>query len=165
MCSRVRSARALQLQSPTIFASGRAAERPFVLVAQQSLCDAGRAPEGRHTLWAYCHVPNGSDADMTDAIERQLARFAPGFHDVVLARHTVNAQEMEAYNPCYVGGDINSGAADLRKLLRRPSLRPSPWTTPNPRLFLCGASTPPGGGVHGICGHATAWAALRGVLR
>jgi phytoene dehydrogenase-like protein len=146
-------------------AAGRPAERPFVLVAQQSLVDPTRAPQGRQTLWAYCHVPNGSAVDMTEAIERQLERFAPGFGDVVLARRTTNARELEAYNACYVGGDINCGAADLRQLLRRPSLRPSPWTTPSPRLFLCGAATPPGGGVHGICGDAAARAALRGVLR
>jgi phytoene dehydrogenase-like protein len=146
-------------------AAGRPAERPFVLVAQQSLVDPTRAPQGNQTLWAYCHVPNGSDADLTAAIERQLERFAPGFGDVVLARRTTNARELEAYNASYVGGDINCGAADLRQLLRRPSLRPSPWTTPSPRLFLCGAATPPGGGVHGICGDAAARAALRGVLR
>jgi phytoene dehydrogenase-like protein len=151
--------------SESAVASGRHAERPFVLVGQQSLIDPSRAPEGKHTLWAYCHVPNGSDADMTEAIERQLERFAPGFRDIVLARHTMDAPEVEAYNPSYVGGDINSGAADLRQLVRRPSLRWAPSTTPNPRLLLCGASTPPGGGVHGICGYAAARAALRGVLR
>jgi phytoene dehydrogenase-like protein len=151
--------------SESAVAAGRHAERPFVLVAQQSLVDPCRAPAGRHTLWAYCHVPNGSDADMTEAIDRQLERFAPGFRDVVLARHTMNACEVEAYNPSYVGGDINSGAADLRQLVRRPSLRWAPSTTPNPRLLLCGASTPPGGGVHGICGYAAARAALRGVLK
>jgi phytoene dehydrogenase-like protein len=150
--------------SESAVASGRHAERPFVLVGQQSLIDPSRAPEGKHTLWAYCHVPNGSDADMTEAIERQLERFAPGFRDIVLARHTMDAPEVEAYNPSYVGGDINSGAADLRQLVRRPSLRWVPSTTPNPRLMLCGASTPPGGGVHGICGFAAARAALRGVL-
>jgi phytoene dehydrogenase-like protein len=151
--------------SESAVAAGRHAERPFVLVAQQSLVDPSRAPEGKHTLWAYCHVPNDSDADMTEAIDRQLERFAPGFRDVVLARHTMNAREVEAYNPSYVGGDINSGAADLRQLVRRPSLRWAPSTTPNPRLLLCGASTPPGGGVHGICGYAAARAALRGVLK
>ena len=151
--------------SESAVAAGRHAERPFVLVAQQSLVDPSRAPAGKHTLWAYCHVPNGSDADMTEAIDRQLERFAPGFREVVLARHTMNAREVEAYNPSYVGGDINSGAADLRQLVRRPSLRWAPSTTPNPRLLLCGASTPPGGGVHGICGYAAARAALRGVLK
>jgi phytoene dehydrogenase-like protein len=110
-------------------------------------------------------VPNASDADLTQPIERQLEPFAPGFREVVLAGTRTNAREMEAYNPSYVGGDINSGAADLLQLTRRPSLRWLPWTTPNPRLYLCGASTPPGGGVHGICGQAAARAALGGVLK
>ncbi len=146
-------------------AAGRAPDRPYVLVAQQSLVDPTRAPQGGHTLWAYCHVPNGSGADMTDAIERQLERFAPGFRDVVADRHTMTAPEVEAHNPSFVGGDINGGAATLWQLIARPTLRPSPYTTPNPRLFLCGASTPPGGGVHGMCGHHGARAALGGVLR
>ena len=145
-------------------AAGRAPDRPYVLVAQQSLVDPTRAPQGGHTLWAYCHVPNGSGADMTDAIERQLERFAPGFRDVVVDRHTMKAPEVEAHNPSFVGGDINGGAATLWQLIARPTLRPSPYTTPNPRLFLCGASTPPGGGVHGMCGHHGARAALGGVL-
>jgi phytoene dehydrogenase-like protein len=145
--------------------AGRIPARPFVLVAQQSLVDTSRAPAGGHTLWAYCHVPNGSDIDMAEAIGRQIERFAPGFRDVVAARHTMTAREVEAHNPSFVGGDINSGAASLWQLLRRPSLRPSPYTTPNPRLVLCGASTPPGGGVHGMCGHLAARAALHGVLR
>jgi phytoene dehydrogenase-like protein len=139
--------------------------RPYVLVAQQSLFDASRAPEGKHTLWAYCHVPNGSDVDMTEAIEGQLERFAPGFRDTVLARHAMGPAAMEAHNANYVGGDINGGAADLRQLLARPALRPVPYTTPSPRLFLCSSSTPPGGGVHGMCGWLAARAALRGILR
>ena len=153
------------MRSEAGVATGRPAERPFVLVAQQSLIDPTRAPDGKHTLWAYCHVPNGWDVDMTEPIERQLERFAPGFRDIVLARHTINAQEMEAYNPSYVGGDINSGAADLLQVMRRPALRWLPWTTPNPRLYLCGASTPPGAGVHGICGQAGARAVLQGILK
>ncbi len=140
-------------------------ERPFVLVAQQSLVDPGRAPEGHHTLWAYCHVPNGSTVDMTAAIERQIERFAPGFGDVVLARSVRGPAVLEAENPNYVGGDINGGAADLRQVLARPVLRASPYATPNPRIFLCSSSTPPGGGVHGMCGYHAARAALRGVLR
>ena len=136
-----------------------------MLVAQQSLFDRTRAPEGAHTLWVYCHVPNGSSVDMTDAIERQIERFAPGFRDLVLARHAIGPVQMEASNPNYVGGDINGGAADLRQLLARPTLRPVPYATPNPRLFLCSSSTPPGGGVHGMCGWFAARAALRGVLR
>jgi phytoene dehydrogenase-like protein len=140
-------------------------ERPFVLVAQQSLVDPGRAPAGAHTLWAYCHVPNGSPIDMTDAIERQIERFAPGFRDVVRARTARHPADLEAENPNYVGGDINGGAADLRQVLARPAVRVTPYATPNPRLFLCSSSTPPGGGVHGMCGYHAARAALRGVLR
>jgi phytoene dehydrogenase-like protein len=140
-------------------------QRPYVLVAQQSLVDPGRAPAGRHTLWAYCHVPNGSAVDMTDAIEGQIERFAPGFRDVVLARSTRGPAALEAENPNYVGGDINGGAADLRQVLARPVARLSPYATPNRRFFLCSSSTPPGGGVHGMCGYHAARAALRGVLR
>jgi phytoene dehydrogenase-like protein len=150
--------------SEAAVAAGRHAERPCVLVAQQSLFDPGRAPAGGQTLWAYCHVPNGSSADMTRAIERQIERFAPGFRDVVVARHAMGPDEVEARNPNYVGGDINAGAADLRQLLARPVLRPVPYATPNPRIFLCSSSTPPGGGVHGMCGWFAARAALRGVL-
>jgi phytoene dehydrogenase-like protein len=139
--------------------------RPYVLVAQQSLFDPSRAPAGAHTLWAYCHVPNGSAVDMTDAIERQIERFAPGFRDVVAARHAMGPAEVEAKNPNYVGGDINGGLADLRQLVARPALRPAPHATPDPRIFLCSSSTPPGGGVHGMCGWHAARAALRGVLR
>ena len=145
-------------------AAGRHPRRPFVLVAQQSLFDDSRAPQGCHTLWAYCHVPNGSAIDMTDAIERQIERFAPGFAETVMARHAIGPAQAEAANPNYVGGDINGGAADLRQLLARPVVR-RPHATPNPRLFLCSSSTPPGGGVHGMCGWHAARAALRGVLR
>jgi phytoene dehydrogenase-like protein len=146
-------------------ACGGHPRRPYVLVAQQSLVDGGRAPAGCHTLWAYCHVPNGSAVDMTAAIEAQIERFAPGFGDLVLARSVRGPAALEADNPNYVGGDINGGAADLRQVLARPVLRLSPYATPNPRFFLCSSSTPPGGGVHGMCGHHAARAALRGVLR
>lgn len=139
--------------------------RPYVLVAQQSLFDATRAPAGSHTLWAYCHVPNGSETDMSEAIEAQIERFAPGFRDVVTARNAMYPAAIEHHNRNYVGGDINGGAANLRQLVMRPALRPVPYTTPNPRFFLCSASTPPGGGVHGMCGWLAARAALRGVLR
>jgi phytoene dehydrogenase-like protein len=135
---------------------GGVAERPYVLVAQQSLFDPARAPEGKHTAWAYCHVPNGSTVDMTARIEAQLERFAPGFRDLVLARSVMGAVEMEAHNPNYVGGDINAGAADLRQMVAR-----TPYATPLPGVFLCSASTPPGGGVHGMCGFHAASAALR----
>jgi phytoene dehydrogenase-like protein len=146
-------------------AARRHPERPFVLVGQQSLADPGRAPAGRHTLWAYCHVPSGSDRDMTAGVEGQIERFAPGFRDVVLARRATGPAALEARNPNMVGGDINGGAADLVQMLARPMARRVPYATPDERLFLCSASTPPGGGVHGMCGWHAARAALRGVLR
>jgi phytoene dehydrogenase-like protein len=136
-------------------------DRPYVLVAQQSLVDPGRAPAGCHTLWAYCHVPNGSTVDMTAAIERQIERFAPGFSELVLARAARGPAAVEADNPNYIGGDINGGLANLRQVLARPVLRANPYATPNPRLFLCSSSTPPGGGVHGMCGYHAARAVLR----
>ena len=135
--------------------------RPFVLVAQQSLFDRTRAPAGKHTLWAYTHVPNGSTVDVTDAIERQLERFAPGFRDVVLERRTRTAADLARDNENDVGGDINAGVLDLRQLWTRPAVRLSPNTTPIPGVFVCSAATPPGGGVHGICGHRAARAAVR----
>jgi len=146
-------------------AAGRHAQRPFVLVAQQSLFDASRAPAGAHTLWAYCHVPNGSAIDATAAIEGQIERFAPGFRDLVRARSVLSPAALERGNANYVGGDINGGAADLRQLLTRPVARRVPYSTPDPRLFICSSSTPPGGGVHGMPGLHAANAALRGVLR
>ncbi|MGD0385880.1 MAG: NAD(P)/FAD-dependent oxidoreductase [Solirubrobacteraceae bacterium] len=146
-------------------ARGETAPRPYVLAAQQSLIDGSRAPAGSHTLWAYCHVPNGSNVDMTQAIERQIERFAPGFGDLVLARATRDPAALEAENPNCVGGDIGGGLASLWQVLARPTLRANPYTTPNPRLLLCSSSTPPGGGVHGMCGFHAARAALRGPLR
>jgi phytoene dehydrogenase-like protein len=140
---------------------GRHAARPFVLVVQPSLFDPSRAPAGQHVLWAYCHVPNGSTVDMTAAIEGQIERFAPGFRDRILARNAMNAAQMEQYNPNYVGGDINSGVQDLFQHFTRPAVRVSPYTTPNPSIFLCSSATPPGGGVHGMCGYWAAQAALR----
>jgi phytoene dehydrogenase-like protein len=147
-------------QSEHDMSQGRHAERPYVLVAQQSLFDDTRAPQGKHTLWAYCHVPNGSTVDMTAQIEGQLERFAPGFKDIVLARHTMNTREMQAYNPNYLGGDINGGAADLLQLVKRPVLSVSPYCTPLKGVYLCSSSTPPGGGVHGMCGYYAAKTAL-----
>lgn len=144
---------------------GRHPERPYVIVCQQSLCDATRAPEGKHTLWAYCHVPNGSEEDMTERIEDQIERFAPGFRDCVLARHGFSAMAMERHNPNYVGGDINGGVQDLRQLYFRPVMAAVPYATPVPGLYLCSSSTPPGGGVHGMCGYHAARAALRRELR
>jgi phytoene dehydrogenase-like protein len=138
--------------------------RPFVLLAQPSRFDASRAPEGKHTVWAYCHVPHGSPVDMAERIERQIERFAPGFRDRILARHAMSAVEMEAYNANVVGGDINGGLQDLRQLWTRPAIRLDPYSTPDPRLFICSSSTPPGGGVHGLCGYHAARSALRGVL-
>jgi phytoene dehydrogenase-like protein len=141
--------------------AGRHPEHPFVLLAQQSGFDPTRAPAGKHTAWAYCHVPAGSITDMTAAIERQLERFAPGFHDVVLARSTMTAHAIEGYNENYVGGDINGGVQDIFQHFTRPVARLNPYTTPNRRIFICSSSTPPGGGVHGMCGYFAARAALR----
>jgi phytoene dehydrogenase-like protein len=141
--------------------SGGPHERPFVLLAQHSLFDDSRAPAGAHTAWAYCHVPNGSRIDMTDAIEGQVERFAPGFRDRVLARHVTPPHALERRNRNYAGGDINGGAMDLPQLLFRPARRLVPYRTPVRGLYLCSSSTPPGGGVHGMCGHAAALAALR----
>ena len=140
---------------------GRIAERPYVLLAQQSLFDPTRAPAGKHTAWGYCHVPNGSDVDMTARIENQIERFAPGFRERILSRSALGPADLERYNANYVGGDINGGLADLRQLLTRPVARWSPYSTPLPGVFLCSASTPPGGGVHGMCGYYAARAALR----
>ncbi len=140
---------------------GEHPERPFVLLAQQSLFDPTRAPAGKHTLWAYTHVPNGSTFDMTDRIERQIERFAPGFRDRILARSVMTAADFERYNPNYVGGDINAGVQDLGQLFTRPTIRLDPYTTPVRGLYLCSSSTPPGGGVHGMCGYHAARSALR----
>ncbi len=142
-------------------AHGELPEQPFVLLAQSSLFDSTRAPQGRHTAWAYCHVPFGSSADMTARIEAQIERFAPGFRGRILARHTENCADLEKKNANLVGGSINGGAADLRHLMSRPILRPTPYRIPFPGLYLCSASTPPGGGVHGMCGFYAAEAALR----
>lgn len=135
--------------------------KPFVLLTQQSLFDISRVPEGKQTVWAYCHVPNGFMADRTDAIENQIERFAPGFKDRIIARHTFNAVQMQAYNPNYIGGDINGGVLDLKQLFTRPTMRVSPYTTPNNGIYLCSASTPPGGGVHGMCGYYAAKRVLK----
>ncbi|HEY4690359.1 MAG TPA: NAD(P)/FAD-dependent oxidoreductase [Anaerolineae bacterium] len=140
---------------------GEYPERPFVLLAQPSLFDATRAPEGKHTIWAYCHVPHGSTVDMSDRIEAQIERFAPGFRNRVLARSIRNAVDMEHYNPNYVGGDINGGVQDLRQLFTRPVARVHPYSVPANGIYICSSSTPPGGGVHGMCGHFAAQAALR----
>ena len=140
---------------------GEHPEKPFVLLAQQTLFDPTRAPEGQHTLWAYCHVPSRSSIDMTGRIEAQIERFAPGFRERILARSTHTAVEMERYNPNYVGGDINSGVQDWRQFFTRPTTRWVPYSTPAEGIFLCSSSTPPGGGVHGMCGYHAARAALK----
>ena len=146
-------------------AAGRHPSRPFVLVAQQSMFDPTRAPAGQHTLWTYCHVPARSTLDMTDAIEAQIERFAPGFRDVVLARHVADSAWYEAHNPNVIGGDIAGGSHGGLQLLLRPRPGVHPYATPNPRLFLCSASTPPGAGVHGMCGLHAAETALATTLR
>ena len=141
-------------------ASGRHAEQPFVLVAQPGVVDASRAPEGQQTLWAYCHVPNGSGVDMSERMEAQIERFAPGFRDRVLARSVRTAAHAASHNPNLLGGDINGGAATLRQTIFRPVPRWNPYRTPVDGVYLCSASTPPGGGVHGMCGVWAARAAL-----
>ena len=141
-------------------AAGRHPDRPYCLVAQAGVVDPTRAPAGKHTLWAYCHVPSGSTVDMADRIETQIERFAPGFRDLVLARTVRTAAEMEQHNPNYIGGDINSGAGTLRQTVFRPASRWNPYRTALPGVYLCSASTPPGGGVHGMCGSGAARAAL-----
>ncbi len=140
---------------------GRHCEKPFILVAQQSVCDPSRAPDGKHTLWAYCHVPHGSTQDMEPRITAQIERFAPGFRDCILARHTMNCAQVEAYNMNCHGGDIVGGMVNLAQLLTRPVARLDPYSTPNPKVFICSASTPPAGGVHGMCG----WNAAQSVMR
>jgi phytoene dehydrogenase-like protein len=141
--------------------AGRHPERPFCLVTQPCVVDPSRAPVGHHTLWAYCHVPNGSDVDMTERIEAQIERFAPGFRDLVVARATMTAVQEEEHDPSYVGGDINAGAATVRQMVFRPTVRWDPYRTALPNVYLCSAATPPGGGVHGMCGLGAAQAALR----
>jgi phytoene dehydrogenase-like protein len=145
-------------------ARGGHPDRPFVLVAQHSLFDPSRAPAGKHTLWAYCHVPNGSTVDMRGRIEAQIERFAPGFRERILAQHAMFPADLERYSANIVGGDINTGKQDLRQLFTRPVPRRNPYATPNPRIYLCSSATPPGGGVHGMCGYFAAQAVLRRVL-
>jgi phytoene dehydrogenase-like protein len=146
-------------------ARGEHPERPFVLLAQQSLFDPTRSPEGKHTVWAYCHVPNGSTFDMTGRIEAQIERFAPGFGDRVLARNAWGPADLERWNANLVGGDINGGFMNVRQLFARPMIRPNPYSTSAPGLYLCSSSTPPGGAVHGLCGYMAARSALRYLKR
>ncbi len=146
-------------------AQGRHPLRPFVLLVQPTLFDPSRAPTGRHIAWAYCHVPNGSDRDLTREVEDQVERFAPGFRKLVRARGAITARRLEGLEPNCVGGDVNGGRMDLRQLFSRPAPRLDPYTTPVPELFLCSAATPPGGGVHGMCGVNAARTVLRTRLR
>ncbi len=146
-------------------ARGEHPERPFVLLAQQSLFDTSRAPEGKHTVWSYCHVPNGSSFEMTERIEAQIERYAPGFKDRILAKSVMAPGDFERMNANWIGGDINGGVQDLRQLFTRPAARLTPYSTPARGLYLCSSSTPPGGGVHGMCGYFAARAALATVLR
>jgi phytoene dehydrogenase-like protein len=141
-------------------AAGSPPERPYLLLAQHSLFDASRAPAGRHTAWAYCHVPNGSTFDMTEQIEAQIEQAAPGFRDRILARHVSGPVELERWNPNLIGGDVGGGAQDLAQLLARPTLSLRPYRTPLRGVYLCASSTPPGGGVHGMAGFHAAQAVL-----
>ncbi|MDB5062679.1 MAG: FAD-dependent oxidoreductase [Mucilaginibacter sp.] len=145
-------------------ANGQHLDKPYVLLAQQSLLDPSRAPEGKHTAWAYCHVPNGSIKDMTAIIENQVERFAPGFKETILAKHTFNTAQMQEHNSNYIGGDINGGIIDIGQLFTRPALRWSPYKTSAKGLYICSSSTPPGGGVHGMCGYYAAKRALKDVF-
>lgn len=145
-------------------ARGHHPDNPFVLLAQPTVLDPTRAPAGRHTAWAYCHVPNGSTLNRTAAIETQVERFAPGFRDLILGRATLDTAQMEAYNPNYVGGDINGGIIDVGQLYTRPALRVSPYRTSRAGVYVCSSATPPGGGVHGMCGYHAATRALRDVF-
>jgi phytoene dehydrogenase-like protein len=135
---------------------GKHAEKPYVLLVHQTPFDTTRAPAGKHTAWAYCHVPNGSTKNMTEQIENQVERFAPGFKDTIAARHTMNTADVHQYNANYQGGDINGGTITLSQLFTRPAIRWSPYTTPVKGIYICSASTPPGGGVHGMCGYHAA---------
>jgi phytoene dehydrogenase-like protein len=144
---------------------GQHPERPYVIVVQHTLFDPSRAPAGKHTGWAYCHVPNGSDFDMTERIEAQVERFAPGFRDLIMSRSVMGPAAMQHHNANYVGGDINGGVQDMGQLFTRPTVQPTPYATPVKGLYLCSSSTPPGGGVHGMCGYHAAQLALKRDLR
>ena len=142
-------------------AMGKHPQKPYVLIGQQSLFDETRAPNGKHTLWGYCHVPNGSTKDMTGQIENQIERFAPGFKDLIIQTFTKNSTEMEKYNPNYIGGDIGGGIQDFKQLFTRPDWSLTPYATPTKGLYFCSSSTPPGSGVHGMCGYLAAKVALK----
>jgi phytoene dehydrogenase-like protein len=152
-------------ESEAQIARGMPAQRPFILVGQQSLFDPSRAPAGKHTVWAYCHIPNGSTFDMTERMETQIERFAPGFRDRILARSVMGPWDIYRHNQNYIGGDIGGGANTLSQFMTRPFLRLDPYSTSASDIYLCSSSTPPGGGVHGMCGYHAARSALRGALR
>lgn len=152
------------IHSEQLTAKGGHSDKPFVLLAQQSLFDPSRAPLGKQTAWGYCHVPNGSKVDMTDIIENQIERYAPGFKERIIAKHTMNTEQLEEYNPNYIGGDINGGVIDLNQLFTRPALRRSPYRTSAKGIYICSSSTPPGGGVHGMCGYHSAKQALKDIF-
>jgi phytoene dehydrogenase-like protein len=144
---------------------GKNPERPFVILTQPTVIDSSRAPAGKHVAWAYTHVPNGSTVDMTERIERQIERFAPGFRDCVLARKISSPRDLEIENPNLVGGDIAGGMTDWKQLFARPVAKLDPYATPNKKIFLCSSSTPPGGGVHGMCGYWAAQSVLHHVFK
>jgi phytoene dehydrogenase-like protein len=144
-------------------ANGNHPESPYVLVAQQSLFDETRAPDNNHTAWAYCHVPNGSEKDMSEPILKQIERFAPGFRDCIIETHTMNTHAMQVYNPNYIGGDINGGRPDIKQLFTRPAGLFDPYHIPDTNFYICSSSTPPGGGVHGMCGFHAAESVLRNI--
>ncbi len=151
--------------SEAAIAAGEHPEQPYVIVAQPSVIDSSRAPAGQHIGWAYCHVPHGSTEDMTERIEEQIERFAPGFRSRILARHVLSPADLETYNANYIGGDIGGGSYRGLQLFVRPARRRSPYTTPDERLYICSSSTPPGAGVHGLCGYFAAQAALKRLRR
>lgn len=151
--------------SEKLTANNKHPEKPFVLFVQPGLFDETRAPKNKQTAWAYCHVPNGSLENMTDKIEQQVERFAPGFKERILARHVMNTNELEDYNANYIGGDINGGRQDITQIFTRPALRFSPYRTSAKGIYICSSSTPPGGGVHGMCGYHAAKRALKDIFR
>jgi len=153
------------IASEEAVARGQVSERPFVLLSQPSAFDPSRAPEGKHVVWAYCHVPNGWPGDATERILGQVERFAPGFRDRIVAQHVLRPSDLEAYNANYIGGDINGGLQNWAQFFTRPAVRLDPYSTPDPGIFICSSSTPPGGGVHGLCGMYAARSALGSTLR
>jgi phytoene dehydrogenase-like protein len=151
-------------ESEKLVWEGKVSEKPYIILAQQSVFDSSRAPKGKHTAWAYCHVPRGSKINMSERIENQIERFAPGFQDTIIARHTMSPADFESYNANYIGGDINGGVQDLGQMFSRPVLSLSPYRIPLRGYYICSSSTPPGGGVHGMCGYHAARQALKDIF-